>query len=371
MRFFYALMLVGTGCGFGDNHTIVEPPSPDPGMGMDDEMGELGDPVTPLIAAVCDQRTWDIAADAKQLDLAVVQTAAGATVFGVPKDGGAVRGFRVDQRGDLFDRDMVAIREDRNYTGVSASTAAGRLVLASVVGDKVAIDIVRDDLGARFALGDFSGSLVTDAPMATSRENQVALVGGPNGLTANAFTGAAWEASAPIDLTKAPIVSMTAAAYLDDVMVAWSTDAKECHLQRFASRKESARAFACNSARLAVNPARKTGMLVYVDDGNVYRTDIRVGAESELTNRLQVAAVASSPRVAFDGTRYWISYIDGHGDVIVGFVDDTGRLNSRALQGTRPDVDSYDLSVFGDGVWVVGVNDQTAFGAQRICAVPQ
>ena len=52
-------------------------------------------------------------------------------------------------------------------------------------------------------------------------------------------------------------------------------------------------------------------------------------------------------------------------------VDDKGRLNSRALEGTRPEAgDAYDLSVFSDGVWVVGVTD-LAFGAQRICAVPK
>ncbi len=369
MRFFCTLVLIGSGCGFGDDHAVVEPASPD--MDMEDEMGEIGDPVVPLIADVCDQRTWDIPADTKQLDLAVVQTAAGATVFGVPKDGGAVRGFRVDQRADLFDRDMIPIRDDRNYTGVSASTAGGRLIVASVIDDKVALDVVRDDLGARFALGDFSGSLVTDAPITTSRETQVALVGGSFGLTGHAFTGAAWEASAPIDLTKAPIVSMTATAYLDDAMVAWSTSTKECHLQRFASRKESVREFGCDGVRIAVNPAADSGMLVYEENGLVYRTDIRVGAESELANKVRLAEVASSPRVAFDGSRYWISYVDGHGDVVVGFVDDKGRLNSRALEGTRPDVgDAYDLAVFSGGVWVVGVSD-LAFGAQRICAVPQ
>lgn len=368
MRLFFPLMLVGTtACGV-DGRPIVEPPSPD--MEMDGELGPETEPV-PLITEVCDVRLWDIQPDTKQLDLAVVKTDAGATVFGVPKDGGAVRGFRVDQRGDLFDRDMLLVRDDRNYTGVSASHANGRLLVASVVDDKVALDVVADDLHAKYALGDYSGSLVTDAPIIDVRDVPIAFVGGQFGLTANSFTGDLWEAAAPIDLTKDSIVSMSATGYFDDLMVAWSTASKECHVQRFASRVESVRQFGCDDVRIAANPSGKRAMMVYVEDGIVYRSDLVIGGESEIANKLRIAEVASSPRVAFDGTRFWISYVDGHGDVVAGFVDEKGRLNSRVLTGIHPEVgDAYDLAVFGDGPWLVGVgNDE--LGALRICARPQ
>jgi hypothetical protein len=342
-------------------------------LGDMDDNGELGDiappPLTTYAADVCDQRTWDITPDAKNIDLKVVRTSTGASVLMVPKDGGAVRGFRVDQRGDLFDRDVVTLRDDRNYTSLSASIAADRLVLASLVDDKVTLDIVRDDLGALHNLGSL-GPLVTDSAVITARDTQIALVGGPDGVVANGFTGGLWTSTDPVAVTKAPVVSITATPFLSDTILAWSTTTKECHLQRFAGKQESVRSFGCDDARIAMDAASLRGQLVFVENGNVFRSDIIIGGESELASKVQIAEAGSSPRVAFDGSKFWISYINAHGDVVVGFLDG-GRLASRALEGTRPDAEAYDLSVFADGPWIVSGNDASTMSALRICAREQ
>lgn len=360
MRFFCTLMLVGSGCSF----SATELPSPDDSTENDDV--PTPEPVAPLIADLCEQKTWDIQPDTKQLDISVVATAAGATVFTVPKDGGAVRGFRVDHRAELFDQTMATVRDDRNYTAVSASIAAGRVVVASTLGDKVAMDILRDDLGDRFGLGDFEGSLVTDAPILTARTTQFALVGGEQGLTASGFAGGEWNASQPIQLTKSPVVSMTGAARANDAYLAWSAADKTCHWMRMSSGEHSYRDFGCADVRMAINPdsVRDHDMIVYAEDGQLFRTN----TETDLTMKIRIAAHGSSPRVVHDGTYYWASYINFHGDLVVGFFDDNGTLHSRALEGTRPaHAEAYDLAVFGDGVWVVGLQDE-GFAAQRICA---
>ncbi|MBA2540601.1 MAG: hypothetical protein H0V17_13265 [Deltaproteobacteria bacterium] len=361
------ILLLGTGCLGDDNRPQID----DPLVPEMDGIGEFGElvPVHGVhrVAAVCDQRAWDILPDTKHLDVAVVQTSTGASVFGVPKAGGAVRGFRVDQRGDAFDRDVTTIRDDRNYTAVSASVAAGRLVVASVVDDKIAIDIVRDDLGAVHGLGDVSGSLATDVPMITSRDQQVALVGGPFGVFANGFTGATWATTGETAVTKSSITSLTSTKYLDDAVFAWSTDTKECNLQHFATGSTSTRKFGCEGARISMNETDARGMLVFEEAGNVFRSNIYLGGGDELQVKVPVAEIARSPRVVFDGTYHWVSYIDARGDVVVGFVDERGNLVSRALEGTAPaENDAYDLAVFANGVWVVGVNDD-GFGAQRMC----
>jgi len=366
MRFFCSLVLVGSGCGVGDGRPVDELPSID----FDMEVGTA--PPTPLIADLCAQKSWDITPDTKQLDLSVVKTAAGASVLTVPTDGGAVRGFRVDQRGDLFDRDIAPIREDRNYTSVSASTANGRLIVASHVDDKIALDIVRDDLGERHDLGDVSGTLITEAPMASSRGAQVSLVGSESGLIGHAFTGATWQAGSPTDVTKASIVSMSATPYNDDVMFAWSTSAKTCHVSRFASGQESQVDFGCDDVRIASHDAHHRGMMVYVEDGVLYRSDLFVGVHSalydnEVINKIQLRESASSPRIVFDGERFWISYLEVHGNVVVGFVDGQGKFHSRALATHAEVPEAYDLAVFGEGVWVVGIGD-ASFEASRVCA---
>jgi hypothetical protein len=365
MRLIWTMVLVGgVGCT-GDDRTIVDPPDM-----LDMEPGEFGEtvPIT-YIAEVCDQRTWDITPDAKNLDLQVVRTDSGATVLTVPKDGGAVRAFRVDQRGDLIDRDMVTLRDDQNFTSVSGSVAAERFVVASVVGDKVLLDIFRDDLGARHELAEVSGTLAADSAVLTARETQIALVGGADGVTANGFAGGLWESTTPVTVTKDPVVSITAAPFIDDTILAWSTTSKTCHVQRFAGKQESVQPFGCNDARIAMNASALRGQLVFVEEGIVYRSDIVVGGEIELANKVRIAEFASSPRVAFDGSKFWISYINVHGDVVAGFVDSQGRFASRALEGTRPDAEAYDLSVFSDGPWVVNTTD-SVLAAKRMCARP-
>ncbi len=359
MRFFCTLILVGSGCSLD----TVEGPSPDDVAENDDDF--TPQPVAPLIADVCEQRTWEIQPDTKQLDVSVVATAAGASVFTVPKAGGAVRGFRVDHRAELFDREMATVRDDQSYTSVNASVAAGRVVVAST-GERVTVDNVRDDLGAQYPLGEFEGSLVTDAPMLTSRTTQFALVGGPTGLTASGFVGGDWQSAQPLQLTKSAIVSMTGATRGSDAFIAWAEADRTCHYMQMSSGQHSYRDFGCADVRMAINPdsVRNHSMLVYEEDGSIYRTDL----ETDLTLKTRIAVHGSSPRVVFDGTYYWTSYLDFHGDVVVGFVDDNGTLHSRALEGTRPDhAEAYDLAVFSGGVWVVGVTDN-GFGAQRICA---
>ncbi len=360
MRLFCTLILVGSGCSFD----AIEERSPDDVAENDSDF--TPEPVAPLIADVCDQRTWEIQPDTKQLDISVVATAAGATVFTVPKDGGAVRGFRVDQRADLFDREMATVRDDQSYTSVNASIAAGRVVVASTAGERTAMDLVRDDLGAQYRLGEFEGSLVTDAPILTSRATQFALVGGATGLTASGFVGGTWDSAQPLQVTKSPIVSMTGAARNSDAFIVWGESDRTCHWMQLSSGQHSYRDFGCADVRMAINPhaVRNHSMVVYEEDGSIYRTDL----ESDLTIKRPLAAHGSSPRVVFDGTYYWASYINLHGDLVVGFVDDNGTLHSRALEGTRPDhAEAYDLAVFGGGVWVVGVKDD-GFGAQHICA---
>jgi hypothetical protein len=251
---------------------------------------------------------------------------------------------------------------------VTAGIAAERLVLGALADDKVALALVRDDIGARHDLGEFEGSLVGQLPVVTAREANVALVGGPLGVTANGFTGGLWEPMAPTTVTKAGVVSVTATQYIDDALVAWSTDSKECHLVHYATGKESVRRYGCDDARIAIDPLSRRGMLVSVQEGNVVRTPIFVNVEGELLTQQPVAEQATSPRVVFDGTRIWMTYLDARGDVVVGFVDAGGRLVARALEGTQPEVDAYELVVCGGAPWVVAITDQ-GVTAQRVCAL--
>lgn len=367
MRLLFATVLV-TGCVTGD---LSEPPA----LGRDDVNtpvldGADGEPVSRLAPEVCATRAWRVRADAGELDLAVVTTATGASVFTVPVAGGAIRGFQVDGRGAQASA-LLTVRDDQKFVGVTAGVTDGRLVVAGQTGDRVTLDLVRDDLGAVHALGELEGTFAGQLPVVTSRDHRLAIAAGDDGVLARSFDGALWQATDSAKLAAEGAVSLASAAYLDDAMIVWSNTSGECHLRRVAAGTESVRKFGCDEPRLATDPARRGGTLVYEDRGDVYRTQVLVGGESELANRTLVATGASSPRVVFDGARTWISYVDARGDLVVGFLDARGELVSRAVEGVRPSRDGYELAAFGGGVWAVVSFDGIGIGAQRFCAVAQ
>jgi hypothetical protein len=117
------------------------------------------------------------------------------------------------------------------------------------------------------------------------------------------------------------------------------------------------------SPRIAATAAASTGTHVYEGSDGVRMasfTSDSVDASSTL-----VAAGATSPRIAFDGTSYWIAYLDQAGAITVGYVDATG-----AFQATTTDLtaahDAFELTIVNGNVWVVSAG-QTGVAAREIC----
>jgi hypothetical protein len=97
--------------------------------------------------------------------------------------------------------------------------------------------------------------------------------------------------------------------------------------------------------------------------------EIRVGGESEIANTRLLVDFARAPKIVYDGSRYWVSYINVRQDVVVGYIGGDGTLVSMALEGTQPYGDGYELAVVNSGVWVFAV-DGAGAGAQRLCLKP-
>ncbi len=354
------MVMLVAGCG--DNLVVDDT---EEGRPVDDEPG-FEEPTSRLAPDVCAVRSWpSVAFDGRDVDVAVVPTSSGATVFTTARGGGPLRGFTIDGHGLLTGEDTgTIVREDQAFTAVSAAYIDERLVTAAVGENGVAIDLVRADLGATHNLSTVPGTVVADLAMATSRLGHVATVGDEAGLTAIAFDES-WTTSGTRLLSKAEPLSMTATRYLTDTMVSWSTDTT-CHLQRMAAGATSQRNFACVGARIAASGPDREGYLVYEDGARVMISQLRVGGESEIANQRELVPNARSPRIVYDGARYWVSYIDVHDDVIIGYLEADGSLASMALNGTQPQTEAYELAVVNNGLWVFAV-DGGGVGAQRIC----
>lgn len=364
MRPLLPIVLLCAACG---DNTIVDPEQEGPPV---EEPG--WDSTEPFFAPdVCSVRSWpSVVFEDRDVDLTVVPTATGAALFAVDRAGGPLRGFAIDGRGELETKEQGNIlRDDLTFTAVSAAYIDERLVTAAVTDEgSVAIDMIRPDLGATANLNTVRGTLVADVPMAHVRDQRLATVGDDTGLTAIQFD-TAWQTAGTMALTTAAPLSMTATRYRDDTMVVWSTDST-CHLSRVAAQRTSNRNFPCLNGRLAVNVLDRSGYMVYEEGADkLMLSQIRVGGESEIANSNLLLEGGHAPKIVFDGSRYWVSYIDARGDVVVGYLREDGTLRSMALEGTQPMAEGYELALINGGVWVFAV-DGAGANAQRLCLKP-
>lgn len=357
-----ALALVA---GCGDNLTLGD----DPGD-HDFGGGALDDPTTiaKLVPEICAARAWpDIIMESKDADVRAIPMEQGVAVLHVDRNGGPLRGFLADTRGLVIgDRQGVKVLDGR-FTGVSATQVDGRLIAAVVEGMNVRVNVLRDDLGDFRLLETISGNAIGDTTIMHARGNRVTAVGGVTGIVSSSYDQAWAPMGTEVIARSVPDSNMTSAAYGNDAMVAWSSGG-ECHLQRVASGFHSSQNAPCPNARLATDYYSRGGQLVYEGGDGLLRADIRVSSHNEIANENILVPHGKAPRIAFDGVYYWVSYLNFHGDVVVGYLEEDGSLLSMALEGVRPADGAYDLAVIDGSVWVYTA-DTAGFSANRICLV--
>ena len=355
------------GCTWGDN---LSPEDVDPrgdlagGDRADDGGAGSTTRYQPSLCAVESYAGVDVGAASRDVGLAVVATPQGTAVFSVPKAGGPVRGYTIDHRGALVGEERgVELRADAKYTAISATMIDERLVTAAIADDEVVVDMWRNDLGAKFELGRVKGNQIANLPMLPSRGGRVATIGDGDGLVAVSFDNG-WQLGDVEHVSAAVPLSLSATALLDDALIVWST-ADSCTVRRHLAGVEATRPRPCLGVRVALDPATRRTLLAYEDDGQIVVSDLYAGGHGDLHTDRKLA-VGTAPRVVFDGSHFWVSYINERNDVVVGFVAEDGSLRSMALEGTQPDASGYELAVIGGTAWVFAV-DASGHNAQRMC----
>lgn len=355
MRKFVPVLLLCAACA---DSSIVDPATDDDALPPFDDVHVL-DPEEPgvplLVPEVCAVRTWsDIRLASDDVDLGVVGTANGVALFAVERAGGDVQAFAIESHGFL-----TAARTLRqgSLTAVSAAAVDGTFITASLASDgDVFVDVVRSDLARFDNVSTERGTMIADV----SAGDRFAALASTDGVTGIRFDDR-WQPSALAVATKPPR-AITAARYLDDTIVAWSTDTT-CHVAR--TGRTSSRDFTCVGARLALDEANGRGYMVSADGENIMISDIRIGGESELAGQHLLVQRGSAPKIAFDGSRYWVSYTNTHGHAVVGYLHD-GALISVGID-VRPAAEAYDLSVKNGLVWLYAVDDTGRVGAHELC----
>lgn len=368
MRVLLALPLVVT-AACGDN--LIGPGEP-AGNGADQSGAAAGDVTARYEPEICGAETFaSVQLDAKASAVRAVPSVGATALFMVPKSGGTLRGVLVDGRGYVIGNpDGQKIRSDAAFTSLSASRVDDRFVLGLVADGATHITVVRDDLGDFRELAVAAGELTGDTSMMHVRSARVATTGSGKGLVATTFDEN-WVATGSQIISPSVATSMMSAAYGSDAVVAWST-ADECHLRRVAAGVESVQPYACQNGRLAVDFGLRGGWMVYERGDGIMlsRIDANASVHSMIGNPTQLVALGRSPRIAFDGETFWTSYLDAHGDVVVGMLDETGGMQTAAINEMTPSSDGYDLVVGSGSASVYGIVSGR-LGATHVCKTQQ
>ena len=295
--------------------------------------------------------------------MAVIADSAGATIFGVDKIGGSLIGLSIDEQGKMTSAGTKLLVD--GFTSLTATRVAGHNIVSAVTGNTTVVSMISDDFTRIDLLAKLDGNLA--APIVDANGLHLALTAGPSGLNVAGFT-ASWQEKGAAQLASTAI-GMDATAIGADALVAWSTPTG-CTVEQLGTPRTATGLTACRSPRLAAGPGFRAE-LAYEDSHGVRVGDLYMSGNNAIASTHAIGAAGRSPRIAFDGERYWMTYIDARGNVVVGFLaPNLDTLVSFALEDVSPNPDAYDLKIVGGQPWVFSA-DATGFAAHALCLAHQ
>jgi hypothetical protein len=325
------------------------------------------------VPAVCGAAQWStIGGGDAMLDLAMVSNGHGTTsIVTAPVAGGAMTGFAVDDRMTMIgDPSQTKLPLDGTFTAVTASIVGGRVMTASLDSGATRIHLFGEDLQSPQELGKLDGTVLAKPAFLVANHQRVIATGGTQGVSLTAV-GANYTLGATIlAAPTSEVASLATAQAGDAIMATWTTTDKHCYvadLAAFAGGAVSHVDDECGRPRIAIELASATTNVVFERDGGIRLMHVSHLHGGEASTLLRPNARA--PRIAFDGQRFWVSFIDVRGDIVVGFLDADQHLVSMGLVGPAPADDAYELSLVDGRIWVVSTDAANGFMAHQMCAV--
>jgi hypothetical protein len=321
---------------------------------------------------VCGSQSYTSIAAALDSDVSVASTPTGAAVFVVPTSGGNLRGFTVDVDGNLTSG--ATIKTVRPSAGAFTASAAAyvddTLIAVVISSSRALVHIIPADLSTYTEIGNVDGERVGKHALLHATIDRITPTACGAGLTVNPFDNS-WNAqTSQLSVTSPQSTGIAATPLGNEALVAWST-ADECYIERLttgATGFGSSQAWSCNAPRLANDMTTVDSKIVFeAADG------VRLGtiADDQLAGSTTLlAAGATSPRISFDGTSYWIAYLDASGTLVAGTLQSDGSVLTTPVAGITPQHDAYELAIIGGAPWTYSI-DPSGTTAHKLCLAPQ
>ena len=315
--------------------------------------------------AICERRTNLAQLGMSDVDLSLATTPSGLTAVWSPIVGGEL--FGVDVAASSHTSGPLVRIRSGTFTATSAAYIDGQLVTAGVTGSRTLIQQVPQPLAAAPEIGNFDGMFVGKTTLAHSGGDRVIATSCSSGLTMSAFD-TLWNGSEGtfyVSTNATQSIDMTPMG--TKAFAVWST-ASSCHYETITSKTtgtmRQTNSKPCLDARVASNGF---DVAIAFDDGSNAGLVIDDPATVSVVNAV-LEPGARSPRVVWDGARYWISYLDATNHVIVGYLDAQGSLYRGALSDAAPKDKAYELGMFDGAVWLFDVDPTTQqLNASRLC----
>ncbi|MBA3542205.1 MAG: hypothetical protein H0T79_21500, partial [Deltaproteobacteria bacterium] len=298
------------------------------------------------------------------MNISLAQTHGSAALLGVPSHGGSLLGYTL-QNGKLVGA-PTKLRTDEQLTSTASTFVEDYIVSASATADgSVLVDVISGDLTQRNEVGKVEGTGLSKLPVLHADGAYVLPTTDAQGLHLNTFD-ANWSlTSSQLFSSAKPPTGLSGVNMGDEALIAWSA-AGSCNLHVVGGGTVTSmtQSYACDNPRLAADVTKGIALMVFDSPEGVKIAGVSHGS---LGRAWLLRGDVSSPRIAFDGTHFWMSFIDLRGQVIVGYLDsDTMDLTSTALSGMSPERDGFELSIVDGKPWVFAANAD-GYAAHRIC----
>ncbi|HTR54062.1 MAG TPA: hypothetical protein VMJ10_25385 [Kofleriaceae bacterium] len=288
------------------------------------------------------------------VDIAVAAKPDGVAVIWAPRAVGDLWGLTLDQQWQIATSPQIV--KPGSWSGTGAVYMNGALVISEVENtNSVKLDVASDDL-TTIELSEFGcpdATTIAKQALVSAGSDSVSATGWTTGLTVTGYD-TTWAESNEMTVPSATPAAVTATTGIatPDAYVAWSMPGG-CVVQDIenASTMGASASYptGCDSPALVATP---TGLaLAFEDSAGV---ELSVGAfgsvgPSDVTSTL--AAGASSPRLAFDGTRLWFAYLDATGHAVVGQLSDGADPLATQTVAT-PAAAAFELVAIDNDVWL-------------------
>ena len=357
------LLVVLAGCG--DNLGVEQV---DPGEGrVHAGLPDLAAPV--YVPAVCGEAQWSTTNGDAKLDLAMVSNGHGMTsIVTAPLAGGALSAFAVDDRMTALGA-QTKIPLDGAFTAVTAAMVGDRVLTASLDSGATRVHLYGETLANPEELGKLDGTVLASQAFLVADHQRVIATGGTDGVSLTALGSNFTLGTTIVAAASSEVASLATAQNGQAISAAWETADKRCYvasLAAFTKVDPTLVDYECGRPQIAIDAASATTNIVFERDGGLrlmHVSHLHGGIASTL-----LRPNARSPRIAFDGTRFWVSYLDVRGDIVIGFLDKDEHLVSMGLVGPAPVDAAYQLAFVDGWIWVVSTDATNGFMAHQMCA---